>query len=222
MAKLVLSAGDAVLRQVVVDGERITLGRDPRNAVVVDDPLVSRGHAAIVTVGNDHIIEDLGSANGTLVNGKPVSRHILQHGDVVALGRHNLRYLNLRAAGADLERTMLIDGLASAPGDGAAGGVEPALPARTAKPRLPRARAMMMRGHRSGSVIELDRVVFTFGKPGRAVAVVTRRPTGYFVTRVEGRRRPRVNGRPIGDDPVPLASGDRLEAGGEKLEFLLE
>ena len=63
MAKLVLSAGEAVLYQCVVDADRLTIGRDEANSIVVDDPAVSRAQAAIVPVGNDHILEDLARAN---------------------------------------------------------------------------------------------------------------------------------------------------------------
>jgi hypothetical protein len=222
MAKLVLSSGESVLYQCIVDRDRLTVGRDRDNAIVVDDPAVSRAQAIVVAVGNDHILEDLDSANGTFVNGKRIARRILQHGDVIALGRFNLRYVNTRtSAGVDLERTMLIAGLEKN-GDERAAADAQLPPAEIARIRLPRARAMMLRGARSGSVIELDRVVATFGRPGKGLAVITRRPVGYFVTRVEGRRRPRVNGRPIGDEPRPLDSGDIVEAGDEKLQFLLD
>ena len=59
MAKLVLSAGGAVLYQCFVDRDRLTVGREAHNQIVIDDPSVSREHAAIVPVGNDHILEDL-------------------------------------------------------------------------------------------------------------------------------------------------------------------
>jgi pSer/pThr/pTyr-binding forkhead associated (FHA) protein len=149
-------------------------------------------------------------------------QRILQHGDVIALGRFHLRYLNTRAASpVDLERTMLIEGLAR--GDDAAVAANVALPPATApKVRWPQGRVMMLRGSRSGSVIELDRVVATFGRPGKALAVVMRRPIGYFITRVEGRRAPRVNGQSIDDEPTLLANGDIVDVGDEKLEFILD
>jgi len=220
MAKLVLSAGDSVLYQCFVDKERLTVGRDATNPIVIDDPAVSREHAAIVPVGNDHILEDLKSANGTYVNGKRVSRRILQHGDVIAFGSFNLRYINLRtSSGVDLERTMLIAGLATRDAD-ADDAPDLQVPrARSVKFRLPAARVMMLRGGRSGSVIDLDRVVAMFGKRGRQFAVITRRPMGYFITHVEGRRRTRVNGRPIGDAPRILDHGDVVEVADEKFEF---
>jgi pSer/pThr/pTyr-binding forkhead associated (FHA) protein len=224
MAKLVLSAGDSVLYQCFVDKERLTVGRDSANPIVIDDPAVSREHAAIVPVGNDHILEDLASANGTYVNGKRVSRRILQHGDVIALGRFNLRYINLRtSSGVDLERTMLIEGLEREDADVQQHAADVHVPrARAPKVRLPNARVMVLRGSRSGSVIDLDRVVTMFGKRGRQLAVITRRPVGFFVTHVEGRRRTRVNGRPIGDEPRPLDHGDIVDVADEKLEFSLD
>ena len=96
MAKLVLSSGGSVVFQCFVDKDRLGVGRDPTNQIVVDDPSVSRAHAAIVPVGNDHILEDLASANGTFVNGTRMSRRILQHGDVAEFGAFSLRYLNPR------------------------------------------------------------------------------------------------------------------------------
>src|SRR5436190_3143165 len=112
MAKLVLSSGGTVLKQYFIDKETITIGRDPQSQVIIDDPAVSREHATVVTIGNDQILEDLKSSNGTVVNGGRISRHILQHGDVIELGPYTLRYLNPKlSADVSLERTMLIEPL---------------------------------------------------------------------------------------------------------------
>ena len=115
MAKLVLSSGGSVVFQCFVDKERLGVGRDPTNQIVINDSSVSREHAAIVVVGNDHILEDLASANGTRVNGVRLARRILQHGDVVEFGAFTLRYLNPKTATeAEFDRTMLIEGIAEA------------------------------------------------------------------------------------------------------------
>jgi pSer/pThr/pTyr-binding forkhead associated (FHA) protein len=226
MAKLVLSLDGAMVAQCFVESERLTIGRETSNSMVVDDPAVSREHAAIVCVGNDHILEDLRSANGTLVNGTRRSRCILQHGDVVTLGRYQLRYLNPKvAAEVDLERTMLIPGLAGADArvhDGATpvvGGVPVASP--TTRAGFPKGRAWIGAGPRAGEVIELTRVVTMIGRPGNQ-AVITRRPLGYYVTHVDGKRVPRVNGTAIGREPRLLRHGDIVEAGGERIEFTLD
>jgi pSer/pThr/pTyr-binding forkhead associated (FHA) protein len=228
MAKLVLSRGGAVLHQCFLDKDRVSVGRDAHNHVVVDDPSVGGEHAEIMPFGNDHILQDLRSAGGTYVNGKLVDRHILQHGEVIELGSFYLRYLNPRVSSAiDLERTMLIAGLQGA-GDAAsngsrAPGAEPrALAARSSKIRFPTGRIKGVEGTDAGRVVELDRVVTLLGDRRDRLAVLTRRPQGYFITHVVGRRHPRVNGQSIGKDARLLQRGDVIEVADEKVEFLLE
>lgn len=228
MAKLVLSAGGAVLFQCFVDRDRLTVGREARNQIVIDDPSVSREHAAILPIGNDHILEDLGSANGTIVNGTRLTRRILQHGDVMEFGQFHLRYLNPKvAADIDLERTMLIEGLSAnlaQLGDGA-GALVGNVPMPVIGPQRTnylKARVWMGAGPRAGEVIELDRVVTIFGRPDIHAGVIVRRPLGYYVMHVVGRRLPRVNGQAIGREARLLRHGDIVEAGDERLEFTLD
>jgi hypothetical protein len=225
VAKLVLSVSGAVVHQCFVDRLRLTIGRDPVNQIVIDDPTVSREHAAILQVGNDHIVEDLCSAAGTFVNGARVLRHILQHGDVMAFGTHALRYLNPKAEESELDRTMLIRALPKVPD-------KPSQPtaavaddatintARPMKGHLPSGRVKVLAGARAGAQFELDRVVATFGTPGELLSVITRRPHGYFVTHVEGNRYPQLNGETLDAEPRVLHSGDMIEVGDEKVEFL--
>jgi FHA domain len=227
MAKLVLSSGGSVLYQCVLDKDRVGIGREPHNQVVVDDAAVNGEHAAIFQVGNDHILEDLKSTRGTFVNGVRVLRHILQHGDVIEFGTLYLRYLNPRAsAEIDLERTMLVAGLYASGDPGHERGsvaAELQVPsARAGRVRFPKGQVRAIAGSLAGKVIELDRVVAVFGKPGDQLAVVTRRPHGYFITHVEGRRFPRVNRQSLGKGSRMLNSGDVIEVADDKLEFFLE
>ena len=69
MAKLILSLDGQVLREVPLDKERVTIGRKPHNDIPIENLAVSGEHACIVTILNDSFLEDLGSTNGTLVNG---------------------------------------------------------------------------------------------------------------------------------------------------------
>jgi hypothetical protein len=228
MAKLVLTKDGAVVHQCFIDSEHVSIGRTAPAQVIVDDPLVGPEHAAIAAVGNDHILEDLRTAHGTFVNGKPVERHILQHGDVIGFGAFELRYLNPRAsADADLDRTILIPGLYARKKEtfdepGAPAEELSVRTARSARVRFPRGRVTITSGRRAGRTIELDRVVATFGRPGGELAVIARRPQGYFLTHVEGRRFPRVNRLTLGREPHLLRSGDVVEVADEKLEFILD
>lgn len=93
MAKIILFKGDEVLREVTLTRERITIGRRPENAVVIDDLEISGEHAAIVTSDEDAYLEDLNSTNGTQVNGQPVSKHFLRDGDVIELAQYVIEYV---------------------------------------------------------------------------------------------------------------------------------
>ena len=89
MSKLTLQYEGIALKEYAV-GAGITIGRLPDNAVMIDNPAVSGHHARVFHEGNRVILEDLRSTNGTFVNGRPVTRHVLQHGDEVLVGKHQI------------------------------------------------------------------------------------------------------------------------------------
>ena len=85
--RLVMSQGPEPGRTFPLDEDFISLGRDPGNDIVISDPQVSRQHARITRQGGLMVIEDLGSTNGTFVNGMRLAApHTLANGDVVGLG----------------------------------------------------------------------------------------------------------------------------------------
>src|SRR5213592_3484394 len=118
MAKLILSVDGQVLKEYALSKERTLIGRKPHNDIQIDNLAVSGEHAAILTILNDSFIEDLGSTNGTMVNGKPINKHFLQNNGVVEIGKHKLKYFNdapTAATAADFEKTMSIRNPAKAP-----------------------------------------------------------------------------------------------------------
>src|SRR3990172_2085176 len=111
MAKLILSMDGLVLKEFTLTKERTTIGRKPHNDIQIDNLAVSGDHAVIVTILNDSFLEDLGSTNGTLVNGQPIKKHFLQNNDVVELGKYKLKYISeapVQAKAADFEKTMVL------------------------------------------------------------------------------------------------------------------
>lgn len=226
MAKLVLSSGGNILHQYFIEAAPVGIGRDAANTVRIDHPTVSRQHARIVAVGEDHIIEDLGGSNGTFVNGSRIDRRILQHRDIIECGAYQLRYLNTRlAAEVELDRTMLISALPGAalpatPVDEMAAS-QPIPARRPARVRFPSATVRRLSGPGAGQRVPLDRVVATFGRAGQQVVVITRRPHGFFLSPVEGADTVRIGGRSVADFPHPLQDGDEIEVDGQFLEFIL-
>ena len=106
---LVLTLNQSVLGEFPLEKERLLLGRKPENDIQVDNLAVSGQHAAIITILNDSFLEDLDSTNGTFVNGKLVKKHALKHGDVITIGKHELKYVNDEATtdDQDFEKTMI-------------------------------------------------------------------------------------------------------------------
>jgi hypothetical protein len=79
-------------RRIVIGEDPVTIGRLPECDVAVGDPNVSRRHAEIRRQGNGFVVVDLGSTNGTRVNGVPVTERRLQDGDTVTVGDASLRF----------------------------------------------------------------------------------------------------------------------------------
>jgi pSer/pThr/pTyr-binding forkhead associated (FHA) protein len=111
MARLILSLDNQVLAEYNMTKERYTIGRLPDNDVRIDNPAVSGHHSLIINILNDSFLEDLNSTNGTYVNGKLIKKHALQHGDVITIGHHQLRFSDQQVQEPEqdeFEKTMVI------------------------------------------------------------------------------------------------------------------
>ncbi|MFK8015584.1 MAG: FHA domain-containing protein [Gammaproteobacteria bacterium] len=111
MARLILNLDGQVLAEYNMQKERYTVGRLPDNDVRIDNPAVSGHHSLVINILNDSFLEDLNSTNGTYVNGKLVKKHALQHGDVITIGHHQLRFVDDDKEDNDddeFEKTMII------------------------------------------------------------------------------------------------------------------
>jgi len=222
MPKLVLSLDGVALKDVPVAKDRTTIGRRSHNDVVIDNLAVSGEHAVMVRAGDDFSLEDLGSTNGTTVNGQPIKKHLLHNGDIIDIGKYRLRFLSDNgeaATGGD------VDFDTSQPLKREFYGASPAtIPVRQAPaPAEPAAASALIRiqsGANSGRELPLVKALTTIGRPGYQVAVITRRPSGYFIAHVEGDVFPILNGVNIGSAAHTLKDKDVIELAGVKLEFL--
>lgn len=233
MAKLVVTSPAGNESHLFVDKDRLSIGRDAACDIALADPAASKQHAAIVTVGLDHVLQDLGSRNGTAVNGKRIETHVLQNEDRIEIGESRIRYRNRRASlEADLERTMIYN--TTLPGGATTGALAGKTPrggpaasdassaavARAARTRFPLAGVRGLAGRHAGAELTLERPIATFGARDAGLAVIRRRPHGYFIAHVAGAARPKVNGATVGAEPRELAPGDLIEVGGERVEFV--
>ncbi|MEQ1879858.1 MAG: FHA domain-containing protein [Burkholderiales bacterium] len=261
MAKLILSLDGQIIKEIALNKERTTIGRKPHNDIQIDNLAVSGEHAIVMTILNDSFLEDLGSTNGTLVNGQPVKKHFLQNSDVVEIGKYKLKYVNEANANmsqADFEKTMVLRAPASAPkkpevklpdaqttqtnmmppppgmGETSSGAVmakaaEAVLSATSPNMAPPSAAAVhaggtiqVLSGPNAGKELPLTKPLTTLGKPGVQVAVIAKRPQGYFITHVEGANFPVVNGKALDAQARALHDHDVIELAGVKMEFFVK
>ena len=92
MPKLVVSMDDVVIKEVQLSKDRTVLGRRPFNDIVLDNLAVSGEHAVFKMLGNDVVLEDLNSTNGTYLNGKAVKRQLLLDNDTIDIGKYKIKY----------------------------------------------------------------------------------------------------------------------------------
>jgi pSer/pThr/pTyr-binding forkhead associated (FHA) protein len=226
MPKMIVSIDGVVIKEVQLTKDRTTLGRRPYNDIVIDNLAVSGEHAVLQMSGNEVYLEDLNSTNGTYVNGKAVKKQLLQNNDTVEIGKYKIKYIN-EAVGPSFEKTMIIKAGAVLPPAQHAPAAAPAAIAANAAAQaadlgmLPvKATIKVLSGAAAGREVPLVKVVTTIGKPGVAVAAITRRPQGFVVAHVEGGNKPTLNGAAIGAEPVTLKNGDLLELAGTQMQFV--
>ncbi len=241
MAKLILKFEDRILREIPVGQSPVTIGRLPHNTVAIDNPAVSGQHARLVVEGGQYILEDLNSRNGTFVNNKPINRHLLHEGDVVAIGKHALVFHLVgkgeaaeaapapvsapAAAVQDLGGTVYLDtkaqkellaktaaeAKAAAPATGPKRGVLTVLTGRTDKRDYTLEAQTTLIGKSSTAQIRLR----GWFKP-EVAAAITRKGTGYMLTPLAGKAQ--INNQPL-KQSYELKPGDLVHISGVTLQF---
>jgi pSer/pThr/pTyr-binding forkhead associated (FHA) protein len=228
MSRLILSLQGQTLAEYNMTKERYTVGRLPDNDVRIDNPAVSGHHSLIINILNDSFLEDLNSTNGTYVNGRLIKKHALQHGDVITIGQHQIRFVEENVDEADqeeFEKTMVINPRtqsqvamdhareavsSAAKSNGGEGGKSVEI-----------AKLQVLSGQFAGRELELVKALTTLGRQGGQVAAITRRSDGYYIVQVSaaGGGSPTVNGQNIGNQARRLEDSDVIELGGVKMGF---
>ncbi len=210
MPKLIVSIDGVVIKEAQLTKDRTTLGRRPYNDIVIDNLAVSGEHAVLQMNGADVFLEDLNSTNGTYVNGKAIKKQQLRNKDVIEIGKYKIRF--------QTEQTATAPESSATPRNSMSGALEHA--PHPADEGAGAATIRVLNGTAAGRELSLVKVVTTIGKPGIAVAAITRRPHGYVVAHVDGSKVPTLNSSPIPSEPVSLKNGDLLELAGIQMQFV--
>lgn len=191
MAKLIISLDGVTVREVVLDRDHISLGRRPYNHIVLDNLAVSGDHAIFQYEDGAFYVEDLNSTNGTSVNGVKVKRQQLWHGDVIGIAKFRLRF----DFPAEEER------------------VEPQVTG------VLNSTIRVISGPSAGRTVKLTKPVTTLGKPGIAVASITRRAENFVLRYIEGSRPLTCNGNVLAGREHILVDGDEIDLAGVQMCF---
>jgi pSer/pThr/pTyr-binding forkhead associated (FHA) protein len=232
MAKIILMASQVAIREWTLELERLTVGRARSNDIHLDDPAVSSHHAAILWMAGTAFVQDLGSTNGTQLNGEPVQRALLRNRDEITIAPFQLRFEE-SLADEGLEQTVVlrpgsmppappprperqVAGESSEPSTGPVAALKPS----------PRARLQLLSGRQVGRSLDLVKPMTTVGRPGLQVAAIRRSREGYTLhyvpTAGDSGMPPKVNGKAIGLGPYALQDNDVIELAGITLGFFAQ
>ena len=196
MAKIIVTFNGLIQQEVSINKSRITIGRRSGNDIVIDHLTVSGQHAAIDTTSNGSFVLDLGSTNGTMVNNQPVKKHLLQHDDVIDIGKYKLRYQqekNIQVS--DVSGNIVQTGLSAV------------------------ATIRVVNGPNTGKELVLSKTVTTIGNPGIQVVAIAKQADQYVIKHVEGAEPPKVNGTPVSGALQILRHGDMIDVAGTHMQI---
>ncbi|MDQ1924961.1 FHA domain-containing protein [Massilia pseudoviolaceinigra] len=194
MAKIIISRDHAVIREVELDKDRMTLGRRPDSDIVLPHPAMSGAHAAFTFILDDVFLEDLGSTNGTYVNGRRVAKHMLEDHDTIVVARFQLEFMAGPRRAAPEAHAVEVSMVAS-------------IEVKT--------------GPNAGKRLVLTKPLSTLGKPGVQVVAITRQNGAYYLAHVDGSVAPLINGVAPGKTARRLQHGDAIELAGADMVFCL-
>ena len=112
--KLIVTNNGSVIQELSMDKPRLLIGRSEHNDISIGSRFISRHHALLVRHGSSTFLKDLNSTNGTTVNAKRISNHVLMHDDVITIGHHKIKFRDPHATsrlemdGADCADTAMM------------------------------------------------------------------------------------------------------------------
>ena len=196
MAKLTLSFKQRKLKVFALQPGECLIGSDPLCTIVIDSLAVEPQHA-VVRIGDSSCqIEACNTGSMVTLNGQALSEsHVLAEGDTIGIGKHSFSFSE-ETAGTAIQPDAV---------------------------RLPTVGWLQIQsGSHLGRTIRLDKAFTRVGRPDAELAVIAHRDDGYFLSALQGKQGPAVNGKPIGDSSYPLSNSDRVVIGDLQLQFFAD
>lgn len=216
MPKLILTLDGAVIREYNIDKDSISIGRKHGNDIQLNDLTISGRHSLITQVGDNVFIDDLGSTNGTLLNGARVAKSKLHHSDVIQIGNYQFTFFAQEEEDyeptmflrAEIEDTKIID--------------------TNQKPSNENVGAKMgavkvLNGPLKNKVLELRKPFNTLGFNGSKMAIIARNSSNYSISAIKNEDSfniATVNGSDLTTDAIELKNHDIIELANTQIEFM--
>lgn len=219
-SKLILTLDGEIINEYSLDSDHLSIGRKHGNDIQLNDLTVSGRHAMVSASLPDQVFaEDLGSTNGTLVNGNHIKKAALHHGDIIQMGHHQFTFLC--EGEAKYEPTMFIKAEMD--------DTQMVLPDWESREESikgqPLAGLRTLNGPLARTVMELRKPFSTVGFQGHKLALISRGLDNYSISQVRTERsrrgadQPLLNGEPLGPVPTDLKPDDIINIAGFEVEF---
>jgi len=216
MPKLILTLDGAVIREYSIDKDSISIGRKHGNDIQLNDLTISGRHSLITKVGDNVFIDDLGSTNGSLLNGARVAKSKLHHSDIIQVGNYQFTFFSNEEEDyeptmflrAEIEETKIIDTKQkqSSENTGAKLGA-----------------VKVLSGPLKNKILELRKPFNTLGFNGSKMAIIARNTSNYTISAIVNKDSfniAMVNGNDIPQEAIELKDNDIIELANTKIEFL--
>lgn len=218
MAKLIMTLDGAILREHIIDKDSISIGRKHGNDIQLNDLTVSGRHSLITVMGGNTYVDDLGSTNGTLLNGTRIAKSVLKHGDIIQVGNYQFSFFEDDQA--EYEPTMFLRAE-----------IEDTQIMQTNPPKAsdakgePLAAVKILNGPMKGKVLELRKPFNTLGFNGIKMAMIARTMNGYTISTIQNNKlrrandTPNINGKLMETNTQALQNHDKIELAGTQMDF---
>lgn len=192
MAKLTVYLKNDLIRSYLLEAERINIGRDESNDLVIDSPEFAPVHAVIVTRGNRCMIRQLNANFPLVINGGKTKENNLQQGDTITAGQHTIVYsteqLDQKTKSSYISHT---------------------------------ANYQVISGTNIGKIFHLSSPMTLLGEQGSGIVIISKRKEGYFASTLEDADKIMLNSQPLGDKIIKLDHNDVLVVGNTTVQFYL-